>query len=87
MTTTTTPAPALTRNRVILAAIFVIVALICIVVAVAIGFAPAHIVPTTLSGGGKGHHPLRVVGALLVGVVFAVAAWFSLKYEGPAEAE
>jgi hypothetical protein len=85
LTTSTTPAPALTRNRVIFAAIFAVVALIAVVVAFAIGLAPAHTLPTTLAGGGKGHHPLRVVGIFLVGVVFAVAAYFSLKYEGPAE--
>ena len=85
MTTSTTPAPDFTRNRVIMAAIFAVVALIVFIVALAIGFAPAHTLPTSLTGGGTGHHPLRVVGGLLLGVVFAVASYFALKYEGPAE--
>ena len=29
-----------------------------------------------------GHHPLRAAGSLIVGVVFAVGAWFALKYKG-----
>jgi hypothetical protein len=31
-----------------------------------------------------GHHPLRTVGSLIAGVVFAVGAWFVLKYKGSA---
>jgi hypothetical protein len=30
----------------------------------------------------SGHHPLRATGTLIVGVVFAVGAWFALKYKG-----
>jgi amino acid permease len=29
-----------------------------------------------------GHHPLRAAGTLIVGVVFAIGAWFALKYKG-----
>jgi amino acid permease len=32
----------------------------------------------------SGHHPLRAAGSLIVGVVFAVGAWFALKYKGKA---
>lgn len=32
----------------------------------------------------SGHHPLRAAGTLIVGVVFAVGAWFALKYKGKA---
>ncbi len=32
----------------------------------------------------SGHHPLRAAGCLIVGVVFAVGAWFALKYKGKA---
>jgi hypothetical protein len=28
------------------------------------------------------YHPLRAVGSLIAGVVFAIGAWFSLKYKG-----
>lgn len=34
--------------------------------------------------GSTGHHPLRAAGCLIVGVVFAVGAWFALKYKGKA---
>jgi uncharacterized membrane protein len=30
----------------------------------------------------SGHHPLRAAGSLIAGVVFAVGAWFALKYKG-----
>jgi uncharacterized membrane protein len=32
----------------------------------------------------SGHHPLRAAGCLIVGVVFAIGAWFTLKYKGKA---
>jgi ABC-type Na+ efflux pump permease subunit len=32
------------------------------------------------------YHPLRAVGSLIAGVVFAIGAWFSLKYKGQAVA-
>ena len=28
-----------------------------------------------------GYHPLRAVGSLIVGVVFAIGAWFTLRYK------
>jgi hypothetical protein len=34
----------------------------------------------------SGHHPLRATGTLIVGVVFAVGAWFALKYKGKSSA-
>ncbi len=30
-----------------------------------------------------GHHVLRAVGSLIAAVVFAIGAWFSLKYKRP----
>jgi amino acid permease len=44
------------------------------------GFIPGHV------GSSTGHHPLRAAGTLIVGVVFAVGAWFALKYKGKAAA-
>jgi hypothetical protein len=29
-----------------------------------------------------GYHPLRAVGSLIAGVVFAIGAWFSFWYRG-----
>ena len=29
-----------------------------------------------------GYHPLRAVGSLIAGVVFAIGAWFTLRYRG-----
>jgi amino acid permease len=42
-------------------------------------FIPGHI------AGSTGHHPLRVVGCLILGVVFAVGAWFAMRHKGPVE--
>jgi hypothetical protein len=28
-----------------------------------------------------GYHPLRAVGSLIAGVVFAIGAWFTLRYK------
>jgi hypothetical protein len=33
-----------------------------------------------------GYHPLRAVGSLIAGVVFAIGAWFTLKYKPAAPA-
>jgi hypothetical protein len=43
-----------------------------------VGPAKTTYVPST------GHHPYRMVGSLIAGVVFAVGAWFVLKYKAPA---
>lgn len=82
MTTTTTPPAERTRNRVIIAVIFAIVALVFILAGIGIGFAP-HLMPHVLVGSHVGHHPLRVAGCLIVGIVFAIASVFALKYNGP----
>ena len=34
-----------------------------------------HLVPST------SYHPLRAVGSLIAGVVFAIGAWFTLRYQ------
>jgi hypothetical protein len=33
-----------------------------------------------------GHHPYRMVGSLIAGVVFAIGAWFVLRYKGSGSA-
>jgi hypothetical protein len=45
---------------------------------------PAKSLPSFLPGhiaGSTGHHPLRAVGSLIVGILFAVGAWFALAYK------
>jgi uncharacterized membrane protein len=69
-----------------------VIALLFIVVGIIYLAEPAGSLPsflghaTTMVHGKKvpstGHHPLRAAGSLIVGVVFAVGAWFALKYKG-----
>jgi uncharacterized membrane protein len=69
-----------------------VIALLFIVVGIIYLAEPAGSLPgflghaTTIVHGKKvpstGHHPLRAAGSLIVGVVFAVGAWFALKYKG-----
>jgi preprotein translocase subunit SecY len=71
-------------GRTILAAILGIVALVFIVVAIIYIAEPASSLPSFVPGrvaGSTGHHPLRAVGSLVIGIVFAVGAWFALAYK------
>jgi hypothetical protein len=71
-------------GRTILAVICGIIALIGIVVAIIYLAEPAKSLPSFLPGhiaGSTGHHPLRAVGSLIVGILFAVGAWFALAYK------
>ena len=68
----------------ILAVILGIVAVIFIVVAVIYLAEPAKSLPSFIPGhiaGSTGHHPLKATGSFVVGVIFAVAAWFTLAYK------
>jgi hypothetical protein len=61
-----------------------IIALIFIVVAIIYIAVPAESLPSFVPGriaGSTGHHPLRIVGSLVIGIVFAVGAWFALAYK------
>jgi preprotein translocase subunit SecY len=78
-------------GRTILAVMLGIIALIFIVVAIIYVAEPAKSLPSFVPGhiaGSTGHHPLRAVGSLVIGIVFAVGAWFALAYKPrpPAEA-
>jgi hypothetical protein len=66
----------------VVAVVFAVIALVFFAAGIVMGIVPGHALPHALTGGGTGHHPLRVVGSLLVGAVFAVSSWFALKYEG-----
>ena len=63
----------------VLALAFIVAGLIYVV-------EPASSLPGFMGhvSGSTGHHPLRAAGCLIVGVVFAVLAWFALKYKGKA---
>ena len=71
-------------GRTILAVVLGIIALIFIVVAVIYLAEPAKSLPSFIPGhikGSSGHHPLKATGSLVAGIVFAVAAWFTLAYK------
>ena len=71
-------------GRTILAVILGIIALLFIVVAIIYIAEPAKSLPSFIPGhidGSTGHHPLKVTGSLVVGIVFAVGAWFALAYK------
>jgi multisubunit Na+/H+ antiporter MnhB subunit len=61
-----------------------IVAVIFIIVAVIYLAEPAKSLPSFIPGhiaGSTGHHPIRAIGSLVVGIIFAVGAWFTLAYK------
>jgi hypothetical protein len=71
-------------GRTILAVILGILALVFIVVAVIYLAEPAKSLPSFIPGhiaGSTGHHPLKATGCLVVGIVFAVGAWFALAFK------
>lgn len=83
MTTAAGPKPA--TGRTVIAVVFAILAVVFVGAGIAFAILPAGSLPAFLGhvDGSTGHHPLRAVGSLLVGIVFAVAAWFSLRYQSP----
>ena len=77
-------------GRTVLAVILGIIALIFIVVAIIYVAEPAKSLPSFVPGhiaGSAGHHPLRAAGSFIIGVVFAVGAWFALAYKPRPQAE
>ena len=71
-------------GRTILAVILGIIALIFIIVAIIYLIEPAKSLPSFIPGhidGSTGHHPLKATGCIVVGIVFAVGAWFALAYK------
>ena len=73
-------------GRMATAVIAGVIALVFIVVGIIYIAEPASSLPSFMGhvAGSSGHHPLRAAGCLIVGVVFAVGAWFALKYKGKA---
>ena len=84
----------LISGRVASAAVLGIVAIAFLVVGIIFCVEPSGSLPTwlghsTVFVGNKelpspGYHPLRAVGSLIAGVVFAIGAWFTLRYKPPA---
>ena len=70
-------------GRTVAAVICVIVAIVFIVAGIIYLAEPAKSLPSILGkeAGHSAHRDLRAAGSLVVGVVFAVGAWFSLKYK------
>jgi drug/metabolite transporter (DMT)-like permease len=71
-------------GRTILAVILGIIALIFIVVAIIYLAEPAKSLPSVIPGhikGSPGHHPLRAAGSFVIGIIFAIGAWFALAYK------
>jgi preprotein translocase subunit SecY len=71
-------------GRMILAVILGIIALIFIAVAIVYLAEPARSLPSFIPGhiaGSSGHHPLKATGCIVVGIIFAVGAWFALAYK------
>ena len=71
-------------GRTVLAVLFGIIALLFIVTAIIYLAEPAKSLPSFIPGhidGSSGHHPIRAAGCFVVGIVFAVGAWFMLAYK------
>ncbi len=71
-------------GRTILAVLFAIVAVIGVVAAIIYLAEPAKSLPSFIPGhiaGSSGHHPLKATGSFVVGIIFAVGAWFTLAYK------
>ena len=83
MTSTSGPVER-SSGRTILAVILGVIALVFIVVAIIYIAEPARSLPSFVPGrvaGSTGHHPLRAAGSFVIGIVFAVGAWFALAYK------
>ena len=80
----TTESGQRSTGRTVLAVLFGIIALLFIVTAIIYLAEPAKSLPSFIPGhiaGSTGHHPLKATGSLVVGIVFAVGAWFALAYK------
>ena len=80
----TTESGQRSTGRTVLAVLFGIIALLFIVTAIIYLAEPAKSLPSFIPGhidGSTGHHPIRAAGCFVVGIVFAVGAWFMLAYK------
>lgn len=84
----------LTTGRLVSAVVLALVAVAFLAVGITFCVVPAGSLPGWLGHDviiahgrqlpSPGHHPLRAAGSLIAGAVFAVGAWFSLRYKGTA---
>jgi amino acid permease len=81
-------------GRTVTAVILAIIAILFIIVGLIYLAEPAKSLPSFIPGhiaGSSGHHPLRAVGTLIIGVIILVGAWFALRYQpktsAPAESK
>jgi amino acid permease len=80
----TTGSSQRSSGRTILAVVLAVIAVVFVIVAVIYLAEPAKSLPSFVPGhiaGSGGHHPLKATGSFVVGVVFAVGAWFTLAYK------
>jgi len=71
-------------GRVIAAVILAIIAILFVIAGILYVAEPAKSLPSFVPGhiaGSAGHHPLRAAGSFIIGIVFAVGAWFALAYK------
>jgi hypothetical protein len=83
-----------TTGRIASAVILAVVAIAFLVVGIIYSVEPAGSLPSWLGHEtawinnhnvpSPSYHPLRAVGSLIAGVVFAIGAWFTLRYKPPA---
>jgi hypothetical protein len=80
-----------TTGRIAAAVVLGLVAIAFLVVGIIYSVEPAGSLPTWLGHEtawinnknvpSPSYHPLRAVGSLIAGVVFAIGAWFTLRYQ------
>ena len=86
MSSAPSPAPTddeekLAPGRIVAAIIFALFAIAFVVAGVVYATTPARDLPGFMDHANSGaHHDLRGVGTFLVGLAFAVGAWFALRY-------
>lgn len=83
MSTVDTASGGKSTGRTVAAIILAIIAILFIIAGLIYIIEPAHSLPGFMGhvAGSDGHHPLRAAGCLIVGVVFAVGAWFAKSYQ------
>src|SRR5712691_7764189 len=76
-------AEKLAPGRIIAAMVFALIAIAFFAFGVMFAVIQSSELPGFMGrvAGSHGHHALRAVGSLLVGLVFTAAAWFALRYQ------
>ena len=85
----TTGSSQRSTGRTLLAVLFGVIAVLFIVAGilyVAVSAGSLSILPGHIAGS-TGHHPIRAAGCIVVGIIFAAGAWFTLAYKPKPQAE